>query len=235
MEAQIVATQLMLELTGARLVPGTDRRRRRRARAAGRSSLRERARRGAARRAGAARALRRDPRPRSASRSCRGPTRLHVRAAALPAPRRHARGRPDRGGRADRRRRQAAGDDPGEPDRAPGRLTPAQRLRRRAEDVLVGRGLHEVVGWSFTDPALLDRLRLPAGDRLRNVVRAREPDVARRSRSCARRSSARCWTSRAYNHARGTADDRDLRVGRRLPRERRRPARPTSTTRWRRC
>ena len=44
---------------------------------------------------------------------------------------------------------------------AVGLLSHAQRVRRAAEDALVGRGLHEVVGWSFTDPGLLDRLRLP--------------------------------------------------------------------------
>ena len=35
---------------------------------------------------------------------------------------------------------------------AVGRLTPRQRLRRRLEDALRDRGLHEVVGWSFTAP-----------------------------------------------------------------------------------
>ncbi|HEY5188776.1 MAG TPA: phenylalanine--tRNA ligase subunit beta [Solirubrobacteraceae bacterium] len=44
-----------------------------------------------------------------------------------------------------------------------GRLTPRQRLRRRAADALTGQGLHEVVGWSFTGPEALARLRL--GDR----------------------------------------------------------------------
>ncbi len=57
----------------------------------------------------------------------------------------------------------------------PGRLTGAQRLRRRAEDVLVGRGLHEVAGWSFTEPALLDRLRLPEDHPLRAVVELENP------------------------------------------------------------
>jgi phenylalanyl-tRNA synthetase beta chain len=55
------------------------------------------------------------------------------------------------------------------------RLTPAQRLRRRAEDVLVGAGLHEIVGWSFASPDLLDRLRLPAGHPLREVVAIENP------------------------------------------------------------
>ena len=43
-------------------------------------------------------------------------------------------------------------------------------MRRAAEDALVGRGLHEIVGWSFTEPALLDRLRLPADHEMRKVV-----------------------------------------------------------------
>src|SRR5690606_5443255 len=42
-----------------------------------------------------------------------------------------------------------------------GRLPVAARLRRRALDALVGRGAHEIVGWSFTTAALADRLRLP--------------------------------------------------------------------------
>jgi phenylalanyl-tRNA synthetase beta chain len=54
---------------------------------------------------------------------------------------------------------------------AVGVLSAAQRLRRRAEDALVGRGLLEIVGWSFDTPARDDRLRLPPGDpRRRHVV-----------------------------------------------------------------
>ena len=45
-------------------------------------------------------------------------------------------------------------------ERAVGRLTPSQRLRRRLEDALRHRGLYEVVSWSFTSPEALDRLRL---------------------------------------------------------------------------
>ena len=48
---------------------------------------------------------------------------------------------------------------------AAGRLDHAQLTRRRAEDLLAGRGLHEIVGWSFTEPAVLDRLRIPPGHR----------------------------------------------------------------------
>jgi phenylalanyl-tRNA synthetase beta chain len=41
-----------------------------------------------------------------------------------------------------------------------GRLTPKQGLVRRLEDVLRDRGLYEAVGWSFTAPETLGRLRL---------------------------------------------------------------------------
>jgi phenylalanyl-tRNA synthetase beta chain len=58
---------------------------------------------------------------------------------------------------------------------AAGRLSHAQRLRREAEDALLGRGLHEVVGWSFADPELLDRLTLPPEDPMRDVVRLENP------------------------------------------------------------
>jgi phenylalanyl-tRNA synthetase beta chain len=58
---------------------------------------------------------------------------------------------------------------------AAGRLNHSQRVHRAAEDALVGRGLHEVVGWSFADPVLLDRLRLPTDDRMRRVVRIENP------------------------------------------------------------
>jgi phenylalanyl-tRNA synthetase beta chain len=43
---------------------------------------------------------------------------------------------------------------------ASGRLTPRQRLRRRAADALTAQGLHEIVGWSFTGPAVVERLRI---------------------------------------------------------------------------
>ena len=54
---------------------------------------------------------------------------------------------------------------------ASGRLTPRQKLRRRAADALTAQGLHEIVGWSFVAPELSARLRLPAADeRSRSVV-----------------------------------------------------------------
>jgi phenylalanyl-tRNA synthetase beta chain len=45
-----------------------------------------------------------------------------------------------------------------------GGLTRAQRLRRRAEDAMRDLGFDEVVGWSFTDPGEPERLRLGPDD-----------------------------------------------------------------------
>ncbi len=57
--------------------------------------------------------------------------------------------------------------------RQAGGLSRGQRLRRRAEDTLRDLGFDEVVGWSFTDPGEVNRLRLPAADpRARPVVLA---------------------------------------------------------------
>jgi phenylalanyl-tRNA synthetase beta chain len=47
---------------------------------------------------------------------------------------------------------------------AVGGLSREQRLRRRAEDVLRDLGFDQVVGWSFTDPGEAARLRIPAED-----------------------------------------------------------------------
>jgi phenylalanyl-tRNA synthetase beta chain len=43
---------------------------------------------------------------------------------------------------------------------ASGRLTREQRLRRRASDALTAQGLHETVGWSFSAPEPAQRLRI---------------------------------------------------------------------------
>ncbi len=56
-----------------------------------------------------------------------------------------------------------------------GGLTREQRLRRRAEDTLRDLGLDEVVGWSFTDPSEPGRLRIPAADPRANGVALANP------------------------------------------------------------
>lgn len=56
-----------------------------------------------------------------------------------------------------------------------GGLSREQRLIRRAEDVLVGRGLCEVVGWSFAGPEVCDQLLLPADHPLRALVVIENP------------------------------------------------------------
>jgi phenylalanyl-tRNA synthetase beta chain len=58
---------------------------------------------------------------------------------------------------------------------AHGQLTPRQKLRRRAADLLAAQGLHEVVGWSFTSPDLGDRLRLGPEHQLRETVALTNP------------------------------------------------------------
>ncbi|HJS97188.1 MAG TPA: phenylalanine--tRNA ligase subunit beta [Solirubrobacteraceae bacterium] len=58
---------------------------------------------------------------------------------------------------------------------AHGELTPRQKLRRRAADLLAAQGLHEVVGWSFTSPDLGDRLRLGPEHPLRDTVALTNP------------------------------------------------------------
>ena len=45
-----------------------------------------------------------------------------------------------------------------------GGLSREQRLRRRAEDTLHDLGFDQAVGWSFTDPGEAERLRIPADD-----------------------------------------------------------------------
>ena len=95
---------------------------------------------------------------------------------------------------------------------ASGRLTPGQRMRRRAESALVGAGLFEVVGWSFAAPELVDRLRIPAGDprhaavALRNSM-SRDQSVMRTTLLGSLLDVAR------RNHARGMMDVRLFEAG----------------------
>jgi phenylalanyl-tRNA synthetase beta chain len=56
-----------------------------------------------------------------------------------------------------------------------GGLRRDQRLRRRCEDALRDLGFDEIVGWSFTDPAEAERLRIPADDPRAASVRISNP------------------------------------------------------------
>ncbi len=56
-----------------------------------------------------------------------------------------------------------------------GGLTREQGLRRRAEDAVRDLGFDEVVGWSFTDPGEAGRLRVPAEDPRAQGVRIGNP------------------------------------------------------------
>ena len=56
-----------------------------------------------------------------------------------------------------------------------GGLTREQRLRRRAEDTLRDLGFDEMVGWSFTDPDEAERLRIPEDDPRSQPVRIANP------------------------------------------------------------
>ena len=40
---------------------------------------------------------------------------------------------------------------------------------------MVGRGLHEIVGWSFANPELLDQLLLPSDHEMRRVIAVENP------------------------------------------------------------
>ncbi|MFL5899337.1 MAG: phenylalanine--tRNA ligase subunit beta [Solirubrobacterales bacterium] len=58
---------------------------------------------------------------------------------------------------------------------AVGGLSREQRLRRRAEDVLRDLGFDQAVGWSFTDPGEAQRLRIPEDDPRAKPVRLSNP------------------------------------------------------------
>jgi phenylalanyl-tRNA synthetase beta chain len=84
-----------------------------------------------------------------------------------------------------------------------GGLSREQRLIRRAEDVLVGRGLSEIVGWSFTDEEVCDRLLLDDDHPLRALVVIENPMSS--AQSVMRPSILpSLLDAAAYNLARGT-------------------------------
>jgi phenylalanyl-tRNA synthetase beta chain len=56
-----------------------------------------------------------------------------------------------------------------------GGLSREQLLRRRAEDALRDLGFDQIVGWSFTDPAETERLRIPEGDPRADAVLLANP------------------------------------------------------------
>ena len=94
---------------------------------------------------------------------------------------------------------------------AAGGLTPAQRAKRRAEDVLVGLGMFEISGWSFTDETLLDKLRIPEGER--DVVRLENP-MSEREAIMRPAMLGSVLDAAAYNLARGATDLRLFESGR---------------------
>ncbi len=90
---------------------------------------------------------------------------------------------------------------------AVGVLMPEQRLRRRAEDALVGAGLYEIVGWSFTSEAAQARLGTGVEPvRLKNPM-SEEQAVMRTSLLTSLLAAAET------NRRRGTEDVRLFEVG----------------------
>jgi phenylalanyl-tRNA synthetase beta chain len=94
-----------------------------------------------------------------------------------------------------------------------GRLTPVQKLRRRAVDALVGRGLYETVGWTFTAPGLHDKLRLDAEDPRRRAPVLENPLSEDQSLLRTTLLGSLLDVAR-HNAARGMADLRLFEVGR---------------------
>jgi phenylalanyl-tRNA synthetase beta chain len=62
-----------------------------------------------------------------------------------------------------------------------GGLRPRQLVQRRVEDRLASHGLDEIAGWSFCAPELADRLRLAAEDPRRGLVALANPMSAEQS------------------------------------------------------
>ncbi len=179
MRAQRIASRLIVELAGATLVAGHDRRGRGDPRAP-RDLPARRADRVAARRGDRARSGRASTSSGSVSRSSRAARTISRRRVP-----------PDR--HYDVTREVDLIEEVGRLhgfDRLP-RTLPAHAervgaLSRRAascaaaaEDVLRDLGFDEIVSWSFVAPELADRLRLPAGDPRRRRDRDREPDLGR--------------------------------------------------------
>jgi phenylalanyl-tRNA synthetase beta chain len=77
-------------------------------------------------------------------------------------------------------------------------LTPEQKLRRTAADALAGQGLYEIVGWSFVGPGLAEYLRVPD----QPAVELENPLSTEQSRLRTTLLGSLLDTA-AYNHSRG--------------------------------
>ncbi|MGH2912919.1 MAG: phenylalanine--tRNA ligase subunit beta, partial [Solirubrobacteraceae bacterium] len=93
-----------------------------------------------------------------------------------------------------------------------GQLSPEQRLRRRAVDALVGRGLYEAVGWTFAPPGLYDRLRLPEGDERRRGPTLENP-LSEDQSTLRTMLLGSLLDVASHNSARGMGDVRIFEVG----------------------
>jgi phenylalanyl-tRNA synthetase beta chain len=93
-----------------------------------------------------------------------------------------------------------------------GVLSREQRLRRRAVDALIGRGLYEAVGWTFASPTVADRLRLGADDPRRAAPVVENPLSEEQSRLRTTLLGSLLDVA-AHNVARGLGDLRLLEVG----------------------
>jgi phenylalanyl-tRNA synthetase beta chain len=99
------------------------------------------------------------------------------------------------------------------PRRPAGLLTHEQRLRRRAVDALVGRGLYETVGWTFTSHESLGRLRLSADDPRRAGAVALENPLSEEHALLRTTLLGSLLDSAAHNAARENPDLRIFEVG----------------------
>ncbi len=93
-----------------------------------------------------------------------------------------------------------------------GVLSREQRLQRRAVDALVGRGLYEAVGWTFTSPALFERLRLSRDDP-RRAAPALENPLSEEQSLLRTTLLGSLLDTAAHNRARGIEDLRLFEVG----------------------
>jgi phenylalanyl-tRNA synthetase beta chain len=109
---------------------------------------------------------------------------------------------------------------------ASGRLTDRQRLRRQASDALTGQGLHEVVGWSFEGPEVTERLRIsdrPAvglqnpmsseQSQLRTTLLGSLLDIAQRNRARGAAAIRLFEAGAVYVAGRGRTPDEPYHVG----------------------